>query len=171
MDARGNSRSCQGTQEARHGLHGRLDRRPRPEKKIRSAAGYQVPFAEKVKKESGITTMTGRSNRRLPTSGRYRCFRARRILFASRAQRSGIRAGPGTRQKNWAPKHLMRRRLWPGIPKLRPQLFPKRAQAAGLSHHLPLGEVDSAEVGCFRLWHLLCRVLPHVPTNHLPSSA
>src|SRR4029077_20574401 len=29
-----------------------------PKQKIPLAAGYQVPFAEKVKKESGITTMT-----------------------------------------------------------------------------------------------------------------
>ena len=46
-----------------------------PRQKIPLSAGYQVPFAEKVKKESGITTMTRRPDRRLPAGRRHRRLR------------------------------------------------------------------------------------------------
>ena len=42
-----------------------------PQQKIPLSAGYQVPFAEKVKKESGITTMTVGLDRRFPAGGRH----------------------------------------------------------------------------------------------------
>ena len=46
-----------------------------PKQKIPLSAGYQVPFAEKVKKESGITTMTVGPDRRLPAGRRHRRLR------------------------------------------------------------------------------------------------
>ena len=102
-----------------------------PAQKIPLAPGYQVPFAEKVKKESGITTMTVgliagyQQAEDIVASGKADliCLGARRAC--------GTRAGPGTRPRSWAPRRPTRRRPWPCHPKLRPQLFPKRAQAAG----------------------------------------
>ncbi len=59
LDAGGNRRARQGAQEARPATTWTC--RPaacRRCRRFRCRAGYQVPFAEKVKKESGITTMT-----------------------------------------------------------------------------------------------------------------
>ena len=58
LDAGGDRGARQGAQEARPRLHGRLSGGLSPAQKIPLAAGYQVPFAEKVKKETGITTMS-----------------------------------------------------------------------------------------------------------------
>ena len=81
-----------------------------PPQKIPLAAGYQVPFAEKVKKESGITTMT------VGLIAGYQ--QAEDIVASGKADhglpcarvRSGIRAGRGTRPKNLARRRPTRQR-------------------------------------------------------------
>ena len=101
-----------------------------PLQKIPLSPGYQVPFAEKVKKESGITTMTvgliagfqqaedivasGKAD--LICIGRAALYDPRWAWHA--AEELGAEAP-------FAPKMMA------GHPKLRPQLFPKRAQPAG----------------------------------------
>ena len=101
-----------------------------PQQKIPLSAGYQVPFAEKVKKESGITTMTvgliagfqqaedivAQGKADLICLGRAALWDPRWAWHA--AEELGAEAP-------YAPKTMA------SHPKLRPQLFPKRAQAAG----------------------------------------
>jgi 2,4-dienoyl-CoA reductase-like NADH-dependent reductase (Old Yellow Enzyme family) len=100
-----------------------------PAQKIPLSPGYQVPFAEKVKKESGITTMTvgliagyqqaedileaGQAD--LICIGRAAIYDPRWAWHA--AEELGAEAP-------YAPKTMA------GHPKLRPQLFLKRAAAA-----------------------------------------
>jgi 2,4-dienoyl-CoA reductase-like NADH-dependent reductase (Old Yellow Enzyme family) len=100
-----------------------------PLQKIPLSAGYQVPFAEKVKKETGIVTMSvgliagyqqaedivasGKAD--LVCIGRAAMWDPRWAWHA--AEELGAEAP-------YAPKTM------PAHPKLRPQLFPKRAQAA-----------------------------------------
>ena len=101
-----------------------------PRQKIPLAPGYQVPFAEKVKKESGITTMTVgliagyQQAEDIVASGKADliCL-ARAASWDPRwAWHAAEELGAET---PYAPKTMA------GHPKLRPQLFPKRAQAAG----------------------------------------
>ena len=101
-----------------------------PRQKIPLAPGYQAPFAEKVKKESGITTMTVgliagyQQAEDIVASGKADmiCL-ARGAMWDPRwawhaAEELGAEAP-------YAPKTMACH------PKLRPQLFPKRAQPAG----------------------------------------
>ncbi|HEY5278251.1 MAG TPA: NADH:flavin oxidoreductase/NADH oxidase [Pseudolabrys sp.] len=99
-----------------------------PQQKIPLSAGYQVPFAEKVKKETGIVTMSvgliagysqaeeivasGRAD--LVCIGRAAMWDPRWAWHA--AEELGAEAP-------YAPKTMA------AHPKLRPQIFPKRAQA------------------------------------------
>ena len=101
-----------------------------PAQKIPLSAGYQVPFAEKVKKESGITTMT------VGLIAGYQ--QAEDIVAAGKADLICI-----ARAAMWDPRwawHAAEElgaetpyapKMMAGHPKLRPQLFPKRAQPAG----------------------------------------
>ncbi len=100
-----------------------------PRQKIPLGPGYQAPFAEKVKKESGITTMTVgliagyQQAEDIVASGKADliCL-ARGAMWDPRwAWHAAEELGAET---PYAPKMM-------GChPKLRPQLFPKRAQAA-----------------------------------------
>ena len=101
-----------------------------PKQKIPLAPGYQVPFAEKVKRESGITTMTVgliagyQQAEDIVASGNADlvCL-ARAAMWDPRwAWHAAEELGAET---PYAPKTM------PSHPKMRPQLFPKRAQAAG----------------------------------------
>jgi len=97
-----------------------------PKQKIPLAPGYQVPFAEKVKRESGITTMTVgliagyQQAEEYVASGKTDliCL-ARGAMWDPRwAWHAAEELGAET---PYAPKMM-------GChPKLRPQLFPKRA--------------------------------------------
>ena len=101
-----------------------------PLQKIPLAPGYQVPFAEKVKKESGITTMTVgliagyQQAEDIVASGKADlvCLARAAIWDPRWAWHAAEELGAET---PYAPKTMA------GHPKLRPQLFPKRAQAAG----------------------------------------
>ncbi len=101
-----------------------------PRQKIPLAPGYHVQFAEKVKRESGITTMTvgliagHRQAEDIVASGKSDliCL-ARGAMWDPRwAWHAAEELGAET---TYAPKMMACH------PKLRPQLFPKRAQAAG----------------------------------------
>ena len=101
-----------------------------PKQKIPLAPGYQVPFAEKVKRESGITTMTVgliagyRQAEDYVASGKtdFVCL-ARGAMWDPRwAWHAAEELGAETA---YAPKMMACH------PKLRPQLFPNRAQTAG----------------------------------------
>ena len=100
-----------------------------PLQKIPLSAGYQVPFAEKVKKESGITTMTVgliagyQQAEDIVASGKADliCLARAAIWDPRWAWHAAEELGAET---PYAPKTMA------GHPKLRPQLFPKRAQAA-----------------------------------------
>ena len=100
-----------------------------PLQKIPLAPGYQVPFAEKVKKESGITTMTVgliagyQQAEDIVASGKADliCLARAAIWDPRWAWHAAEELGAET---PYAPKTMA------GHPKLRPQLFPKRAQAA-----------------------------------------
>src|SRR6478736_3064457 len=100
-----------------------------PKQKIPLAPGYQVPFAEKVKKESGITTMTVgliagyQQAEEIVASGKADlvCLARAAIWDPRWAWHAAEELGAET---PYAPKTMA------GHPKLRPQLFPKRAQAA-----------------------------------------
>ena len=103
----------------------------RAEDRLRAlSAGYQVPFAEKVKKESGITTMTVgliagyQQAEDIVASGKADlvCLARAAIWDPRWAWHAAEELGAET---PYAPKTMA------GHPKLRPQLFPKRAQAAG----------------------------------------
>jgi 2,4-dienoyl-CoA reductase-like NADH-dependent reductase (Old Yellow Enzyme family) len=99
-----------------------------PQQKIPLSPGYQVPFAEKVKKETGIVTMSvglitgyqqaedivasGRAD--LVCIGRAAMWDPRWAWHA--AEELGV-------ETSYAPKTMA------SHPKLRPQIFPKRAQA------------------------------------------
>ena len=101
-----------------------------PEQKIPLAPGYQVPFSEKVKKESGITTMTvgliagAQQAEDIVAQGKADMVAlARGAMWDPRwawhaAEELGAEAP-------YAPKMMACH------PKLRPQLFPNRAQKAG----------------------------------------
>ena len=100
-----------------------------PAQKIPLAPAYQVPFAEKVKKETGIITMSvglimdPRMAEDIVASGKADliCI-GRAALWDPRwAWHAAEELGAETA---YAPKMMA------GHPKLRPQLFPKRAQAA-----------------------------------------
>jgi NADPH2 dehydrogenase len=101
-----------------------------PAQKIPLAPGYQVPFAEKVKKESGITTMTVgliagyQQAEDIVASGKADliCLARAAIWDPRWAWHAAEELGAET---PYAPKTMA------GHPKLRPQLFPKRAQATG----------------------------------------
>jgi 2,4-dienoyl-CoA reductase-like NADH-dependent reductase (Old Yellow Enzyme family) len=100
-----------------------------PKQKIPLSPGYQVPFAEKVKKESGITTMTVgliagyQQAEDIVASGKADlvCLARAAIWDPRWAWHAAEELGAET---PYAPKTMA------GHPKLRPQLFPKRAQAA-----------------------------------------
>ena len=101
-----------------------------PRQKIPLAAGYQVPFAEKVKKEVGIATMSvgliagAQQAEDIVAQGRADlvCI-GRGALWDPRwAWHAAEELGAET---PYAPKMMACH------PKLRPQLFPKRAQVAG----------------------------------------
>jgi len=101
-----------------------------PAQKIPLSAGYQVPFAEKVKKEAGVTTMTvgliagyrqaedileqGKAD--LICIGRAALYDPRWAWHA--AEELGVETA-------YAPKMMAAQ------PKLRPQLFPRWAKPAG----------------------------------------
>ncbi len=97
-----------------------------PQQKIPLSAGYQVPFAKKVKKESGITTMTVgliagyQQAEDIVTSGKADliCLARAAIWDPRWAWHAAEELGAET---PYAPKTMA------GHPKLRPQLFPKRA--------------------------------------------
>ncbi len=99
-------------------------------RRFRWRAGYQVPFAEKVKKESGITTMTVgliagyQQAEDIVASGKADliCLARAAIWDPRWAWHAAEELGAET---PYAPKTMA------GHPKLRPQLFPKRAQPAG----------------------------------------
>jgi 2,4-dienoyl-CoA reductase-like NADH-dependent reductase (Old Yellow Enzyme family) len=101
-----------------------------PQQKIPLSPGYQVPFAEKVKKESGIITMTVgliagyQQAEDIVASGKADliCLARAAIWDPRWAWHAAEELGAET---PYAPKTMA------GHPKLRPQLFPKRAQAAG----------------------------------------
>jgi 2,4-dienoyl-CoA reductase-like NADH-dependent reductase (Old Yellow Enzyme family) len=99
-----------------------------PAQKVPLAPGYQVPFAEKVKKEAGIVTMTVgliagyQQAEDIVASGKADliCI-GRAALWDPRwAWHAAEALGAETA---YAPKMMA------SHPKLRPQLFPKRAQA------------------------------------------
>ena len=100
-----------------------------PAQKIPLAPGYQVPFAEKVKKETGITTMTVgliagyQQAEDIVASGKADMVAlARGAMWDPRwAWHAAEELGAET---PYAPKMMACQ------PKLRPQLFPKRAQPA-----------------------------------------
>ena len=101
-----------------------------PKQKIPLAAGYQVPFSEKVKAETGLTTMTVgliagyRQAEDIVASGKADmvCL-ARGAMWDPRwAWHAAEELGAETA---YAPKMMACQ------PKLRPQLFPNRAQPAG----------------------------------------
>ena len=104
-----------------------------PAQKIPLAPGYQVPFAEKVKKESGITTMTVgliagyQQAEDIVASGKADliCLARAAIWDPRWAWHAAEELGAET---PYAPKTMA------GHPKLRPQLFPKRAQRGDLKH-------------------------------------
>src|ERR1035441_41560 len=101
-----------------------------PKQKIPLSPGYQVPFAEKVKKESGIATMTvgliagyqqaedivasGKADLicigRAALWGPRWAWHAAEEAGAEPARRWGPRAGPGPGRRSWAPRRPMRRR-------------------------------------------------------------
>jgi 2,4-dienoyl-CoA reductase-like NADH-dependent reductase (Old Yellow Enzyme family) len=99
-----------------------------PRQKIPLAPGYQVPFGEKVKKEAGITVMTvgliagAQQAEDIVASGKADMVAlARGALYDPRwAWHAAEELGAETA---YAPKMMA------AHPKLRPQLFPKRAQA------------------------------------------
>jgi NADPH2 dehydrogenase len=99
-----------------------------PAQKIPLSPGYQVPFAEKVKKESGITTMTVgliagyQQAEDILTSGKADliCIGRAAIYDPRWAWHAAEELGA---EAPYAPKTMA------GHPKLRPQLFPKRAAA------------------------------------------
>ena len=101
-----------------------------PLQKIPLAEGYQVPFGETVTKESGITVMTvglianARYAEDIVASGKVDMVAlARGALWDPRwAWHAAEELGAET---PYAPKMMACH------PKLRPQLFPKRAQPAG----------------------------------------
>src|SRR4029078_8362722 len=101
-----------------------------PQQKIPLSPGYQVPFAEKVKKESGITTMTG---------GLIAGYQQAEDIVASGKADLICLARAAIWDPRWAwhaagelgAETPYARKTMAGHPKLRPQLFPKRAQAAG----------------------------------------
>ena len=100
-----------------------------PKQKIPLSPGYQVPFAEKVKKESGITTMTVgliagyQQAEDILTSGKADliCIGRAAMWDPRWAWHAAEELGA---EAPYAPKTMACH------PKLRPQLFPKRAQAA-----------------------------------------
>jgi NADPH2 dehydrogenase len=80
-----------------------------PRQKIPLAPGYQVPFAEKVKRESGITTMTvgliagyGHAEDIVASGKSDLICLARGAMWNP--------AGPGTPPRNSEPRRLMRQR-------------------------------------------------------------
>jgi 2,4-dienoyl-CoA reductase-like NADH-dependent reductase (Old Yellow Enzyme family) len=99
-----------------------------PQQKIPLAPGYQVPFSEKVKKESGMTTMTVgliagyQQAEDIVASGQADmiCIGRAAIYDPRWAWHAAEELGA---EAPYAPKTMA------GHPKLRPQLFPKRAQA------------------------------------------
>jgi 2,4-dienoyl-CoA reductase-like NADH-dependent reductase (Old Yellow Enzyme family) len=98
-----------------------------PQQKIPLSAGYQVPFSEKVKKESGMTTMTVgliagyQQAEDIVASGQADmiCIGRAAIYDPRWAWHAAEELGA---EASYAPKTMA------GHPKLRPQLFPKRAQ-------------------------------------------
>jgi 2,4-dienoyl-CoA reductase-like NADH-dependent reductase (Old Yellow Enzyme family) len=116
------ARGCDYMDVTTGGLH--------PQQKIPLAPGYQVPFSEKVKKESGITTMTVgliagyQQAEDIVASGKADMVAiARAAIWDPRwAWHAAEELGAET---PYAPKTMA------GHPKLRPQLFPKRAQPTG----------------------------------------
>ncbi len=101
-----------------------------PKQKIPLAAGYQVPFSEKVKKETGMTTMTVgliagyQQAEDIVASGKADmiCLARAAIWDPRWAWHAAEELGA---EAPYAPKTMA------GHPKLRPQLFPKRVQAVG----------------------------------------
>jgi 2,4-dienoyl-CoA reductase-like NADH-dependent reductase (Old Yellow Enzyme family) len=99
-----------------------------PRQKIPLSAGYQVPFSEQVKRETGMTTMTVgliagyQQAEDIVASGKADMVAlARGAIYDPRwawhaAEALGAEAP-------YAPKCMA------GHPKLRPQLFPERAKA------------------------------------------
>jgi 2,4-dienoyl-CoA reductase-like NADH-dependent reductase (Old Yellow Enzyme family) len=98
-----------------------------PQQKIPLSAGYQVPFSEKVKKESGMTTMTVgliagyQQAEDIVASGQADmiCIGRAAIYDPRWAWHAAEELGA---EAPYAAKTMA------GHPKLRPQLFPKRAQ-------------------------------------------
>jgi 2,4-dienoyl-CoA reductase-like NADH-dependent reductase (Old Yellow Enzyme family) len=101
-----------------------------PKQKIPLSPGYQVPFAEQVKKATGIVTMSVG----LITDARQ----AEDILQAGKADLICIGRG-ALYDPRWAwhaaeelgDETAYAPKMMACHPKLRPQIFPKRAQAAG----------------------------------------
>jgi len=101
-----------------------------PAQKIPLSPGYQVPFSEKVKKEAGLTTMT------VGLIAGYQ--QAEDIVASGKADMIALARGA-----MWDPRwawHAAEElgaeapyapKMMACHPKLRPQLFPKRAQPAG----------------------------------------
>src|SRR5262249_19149252 len=126
---RGNRNPGEGTQKTRHGLHGRVQWWAGSTAEDSARARLSSKFAEKVKKESGITTMT------VGLNAGYR--QAEDIVASGKADM--ICLGRGAM---WDPRWAWHAAEELGAetpyapkmmgchPKLRPQLFPKRAQAA-----------------------------------------
>jgi 2,4-dienoyl-CoA reductase-like NADH-dependent reductase (Old Yellow Enzyme family) len=88
-----------------------------PRQKIPLAPGYQVPFGEMVKREAGIPTMSVG----LITGARE----AVDIIASSKADFICLARGRGTGRGD-----ALRAKTMACHPKLRPQLFPNRAQPA-----------------------------------------
>ena len=128
------SRGWRRTEKARLRLHGRLIRRARPpDRRFSLAPGYQVPFGEKVRKETGIKTMSvgliagARQAEDIIAQGRADfVVLARGIMYDPRwAWHAAEELGAETA---YAPKMMLCH------PKLRPQLFPNR-RAGELTRH------------------------------------
>jgi 2,4-dienoyl-CoA reductase-like NADH-dependent reductase (Old Yellow Enzyme family) len=101
-----------------------------PRQKIPLSPGYQAPFAERVKKETGITTMT------VGLIAGYR--QAEEIVASGKADMICLVRG-AMWDRNWA-WHAAEElgadtpyapKMMGCHPKLRPQLFPNRTQSAG----------------------------------------
>jgi NADPH2 dehydrogenase len=101
-----------------------------PAQKIPLAEGYQVPFGEKVKKESGITVMTvGLIADAVYAENIVAAGKADMVCLARGAMWDPRWAWHAAEELGaeapYAPKMMARQ------PKLRPQLFPRWAKPAG----------------------------------------
>jgi len=86
-----------------------LERRADEEPGDPVGPGYQVPFAERVRKERGIITIAIGLITEAEAGAEKSSPKARPTWLRSRAAFSGIPVGPGMPRKNWARRRASRR--------------------------------------------------------------